>query len=76
MIKIVISITGHRILSPAQMERIEPVVREAIRHIMRSAAEQHGTVSFTALSPIAEGTRVDIVESPIAATMKASLVLR
>ena len=55
MAKIVISITGHRLLSVGQTEKIEPVVKTAIRHVIKSSIEQYGTASFVALSPLAEG---------------------
>jgi Activator of Hsp90 ATPase homolog 1-like protein len=55
---------------------VEEIVEgERFTYRWASFADEPSRVEIT-LSPIAEGTRVDIVESPIPATMKASLALR
>lgn len=55
MSKIVIGITGHRLLSPMQKEKIKPVIRKAIENIMYVSKEQDKSATFVAISPIAEG---------------------
>jgi hypothetical protein len=55
MNKIVIGITGHRILSEEQKEKIKPVLEKAFKNIMFSCSERDNPISFVALSPLAEG---------------------
>jgi len=55
MVKKVISVTGHRLLTAGQIEKINPILKTAIIQIMRSATEQYGPISFIALSPLAQG---------------------
>jgi hypothetical protein len=55
---------------------VEEVVEgERFTYRWASFTDEPSRVEIT-LSPIEEGTRVDIVESPLSATMKASLALR
>jgi Activator of Hsp90 ATPase homolog 1-like protein len=55
---------------------VEEVVEgERFTYRWASFSDEPSRVEIT-LSPIEEGTRVDIVESPLQATMKASLALR
>lgn len=55
---------------------VEEVVEgERFTYRWASFTDEPSRVEIT-LSPIEEGTRVDIVESPLQATMKASLALR
>ena len=55
---------------------VEEVVEgERFTYRWASFTDEPSRVEIT-LSPIEEGTRVDIVESPLQTTMKASLALR
>ena len=53
--RIVITITGHRLLSNEQREKLKPVIRKAIENIMFISNERGAAHSFVALSPLAEG---------------------
>ena len=55
MNKIVVSITGHRLLSSDQKAKVEPVLKKAIQNIMFVLNEQGGQNHYLALTPIAEG---------------------
>jgi len=52
---VLIGITGHRILSQEQKERVNPVLEQAFRNIISAGSGPDGPISFTALSPLAEG---------------------
>lgn len=55
MSKVVISITGHRLLTPEQKAKVKPVVKKAIENIMFTVKEHDTASFFTGLSPLAEG---------------------
>lgn len=55
MSKIVISITGHRLLTAEQKNRVAPVISKAIDNIIFTIKEHEPTANFEALSPLAEG---------------------
>ena len=55
MNKIVIGITGHRLLDTNQKVRIKPVIKKALENIMFIERERDSATSFVALTPLAEG---------------------
>ena len=56
MNKVTIGITGHRLLSADQKEKLKPVILKALQNIVFISRERNEAVSITALSPLAEGS--------------------
>lgn len=55
MNKVVISVTGHRLLTSEVLEKIEPVIKKAIENILFTVGEHDPHAVFSAVSPLAEG---------------------
>jgi len=55
MNKVVIAITGQRLLSPVQKKKVAPVLEKAMRNITFTLGEHDHATSFIAVSPLAEG---------------------
>ena len=55
MSQIVIGITGHRLLSISQKEKVKPVIKKALQNIIFIEQERDVNASFIALTPLAEG---------------------
>jgi hypothetical protein len=55
MKKIVISVTGHRLLTEQQQAKIRPIVKRAIENIIFTLGVKDSSAGFMAISPLAEG---------------------
>ncbi len=55
MSRVTISITGHRLLTQQQKDKIIPIVKKAVLNIMFYAGELDPSATFRAISPLAEG---------------------
>ena len=75
MNNIVIGITGHRILTDQQQRKIKPVIAKAIENIIFTLTEQNNDVSFSALSPLAEGADTLFAEAAIARGLPLRVIL-
>src|SRR4051794_34223612 len=74
MNKVVIGITGHRILSHEQKEKVTPLLVEALQHIMSAYSYDEAT-SFVALSPLAEGADTLFANAALALGLQLQVVL-
>ncbi len=75
MNKVVLGITGHRMLAAEEVERIRPVITKAIQNIMFTVGEHDSTVSFTALSPLAEGADTLFAEVALSLGLELDILL-
>ncbi len=75
MKNIIIGITGHRLLSAKQKERIRPAIRKALENIMFFESERGDDVTFTALTPLAEGADTVFARAAIDIGIPISVVL-
>jgi hypothetical protein len=75
MSKITIGITGHRLLSHSQTERIKPVIKRAIENIIFMAGEEDESVTFSALSPLAEGADTIFAKAALELDLPLKVIL-
>lgn len=73
MSKVTISITGHRLLTKEQMDKVKPLMERAIQNIMFAVREHNPVAEFAALCPLAEGA--DTLFANVALSMDLPLKL-
>ena len=75
MNSIVISITGHRILTDQQQQKLKPVIARAIENIIFTLTEQNRDIAISSISPLAEGADTLFAEAARAHGLPLKVIL-